>query len=95
MSDVLNISYLAVGSPIILTLGAEKEEVLQGPTTLLGTARWKKDGLEIKRELEMGGGVKDMIGVDDAGNLIVKREIDLMGRTVKGTLVYRRKTGTE
>jgi len=40
----------------------------------------------------MGGGVKDKISVNEEGNLVFKREIDLMGRTVKGTLVYQRKS---
>ena len=37
-------------------------------------------------------GVKDMISVREDGRLIVKREIDLMNRNVKGTLVYQRKS---
>jgi hypothetical protein len=77
---------------LVLTLDAAKEEVLQGNATVLGTAKWKKEGLEIKRETEMGGSVKDLISVDDDGKLIVQREVDLMGRNVDGTLVFRRKT---
>ncbi len=75
---------------LILTLGAGKEEVLQGGVTFLGTAKWTNNGLGINREMEMGGGVKDMISVNDQGHLVLKREVDLMGRTVKGTLVYQR-----
>ena len=77
---------------LILTLGAGKEEVLQGGVILLGTAKWTKDGIEINREMEMGGGVKDKIGLNEEGDLVLKREIDLMNRTVKGTLVYQRKS---
>jgi hypothetical protein len=77
---------------LILTLGASKESVLQAGTTLLGTAKWTKDGIEINREMEMGGGVKDEISLNEEGNLVLKREIDLMGRTVKGTMVFQRKS---
>jgi hypothetical protein len=80
---------------LVLTLGANEEEIGYGPATLFGTARWKKDGLEIERETEMGSGVKDVISVDQDGKLIVKREVDLMNRNVKGTLVYQRKSGAE
>jgi hypothetical protein len=75
-----------------LTLGADEAEFYQGGATILGTARWRKDGLEIKRELDMGGGVKDKIRVDETGTMIVEREIDLPRGSVKGTLVYKRGT---
>jgi hypothetical protein len=35
------------GNLLILTLGAPKEMVTLGEATLLCTARWKKDGIEI------------------------------------------------
>jgi len=76
---------------LVLELGADEVEVLQGNATLFGSARWKKEGLEIEREAEMGAGVKDKISVDEAGRLIIEREIDLMARGVDGTLVYARK----
>jgi hypothetical protein len=77
---------------LILTLGAPKERVLQGGATLLGTAKWTKNGIEVNREMEMGGGIKDQFGLNEEGKLVLKREIDLMGRIVKGTLVYQRKS---
>ena len=80
-----------VANVLLLTLGAEKERVLQGGAVLMGTAKWTKNGIEVNRETEAGGGVKDSFSLDEAGNLVVRREIDLMGRTVKGTLLYQRK----
>lgn len=76
-----------------LTFGADKEEILQAGATLWGSARWTKEGIEIKREMEMRGGVKDLLDLDEEGNLVLEREIDLMGRTVKGTLLYQRDAG--
>ena len=76
---------------LLLTLGAGKEEILQGGVTLLGAAKWTKNGIEVDREMKMGGGVKDSFSLDDSGNLVLRREIDLMGQTVKGTLLYQRK----
>jgi hypothetical protein len=81
------------GSVLILTLGVEKERTVQGGVILLGSAKWTKDGIEIKRETEMGPGVKDKISLDETGRLIIKRDVDLMGRSVDGTLVYQRKSG--
>jgi hypothetical protein len=77
---------------LVLTLGAEKEKTFQGGATFFATAKWTKSGLDINREMEMGGGVKDKVSVNEDGNLVLKREIDLMGRNVKGTLVYQRKS---
>ena len=77
---------------LVLTLGAGRENILQGETTFFATAKWTKNGIEINREVEMGGGVKDEVSVNEDGNLILKQEIDLMGRNVKGTLVYQRKS---
>jgi hypothetical protein len=76
---------------LVLTLGAGREKVLQGETTFFATAKWTKNGIEINREVEMGGGVRDEVSVNEDGNLVLKREIDLLGRNVKGTLVYHRK----
>jgi hypothetical protein len=72
-------------------LGAESERILQGGATILGKAKWTKDGLEIRRELELGPGIKDKISLNQEGKLILKREIELMGGAVKGTLVFERK----
>ncbi len=81
------------GTLLILTLGAEKERMIQGGTVILGSAEWRKDGLKVKRETEMGPGVTDRITVDGSGRLLLKREVELMGRSVDGTLVFQRKSG--
>jgi hypothetical protein len=79
------------GNGFLLSLGAESERILQGGATILGKAKWTKDGVEIQRGLELGPGIKDKISLNDEGKLILKREIELMGGAVKGTLVYQRK----
>ena len=80
------------GKVLRLALGGTEENILQGETTLIGTASWTKDGIEIKRELErVGIGVRDRISVTEAGQLVLKREVELMGRSVRGTLVFQRK----
>ena len=81
-----------VGNITSLTLGAREEKLRVGEATLEATARWTQEGIEINREMEMGGGIRDRIGLDESGNLIVKREVDLMSQSEKGTLVYRRKS---
>jgi len=81
----------AAANVLVLNLGAGKEEVLHGGLALLAEARWTKNGIEIDRETGQAGGIKDRFNLDENGNLILKREIDLMGRSVKGTLVYQRK----
>ena len=78
---------------LILTLGADKERIVQGGAALLSAAKWTKDGVAIERESEVGGGIKDKISLNEAGDLVLEREIDLMGRSVKGTMIYRRKPG--
>ena len=78
---------------VILTLGAEKDKMVQGGTLLFGSAKWTKKGIEVKRETEMGPGIKDQITLDESGRLLVKRDVNLMGRSVNGTLVYQRKSG--
>lgn len=78
---------------LILTLGAEKDKMVQGGTLLIGSAKWTKKGIEVKRETEMGPGIKDEITLDESGRLLVKRDVNLMGRSVNGTLVYQRKSG--
>ena len=75
----------------VLNLGAEKEDLFQGGAKLLGTAKWTKDGIELKREMEMGGGIKDSFSLNESGALVLRREIDLMRQSVKGELVYVRK----
>lgn len=75
---------------LIMTLGSERAEVDRGGVTLLATAKWTARGIEITRELRRGGSVKDKISLDEEGNLVLEREIDLMTRSVEGTLVYRR-----
>lgn len=76
----------------VLNLGAEKEDIFQGGAKLLGTARWTKAGIEIKRELEMGGGIKDSFSLNESGSLVLRREVDMMRQSVKGELVYVRKS---
>lgn len=76
---------------LVLTLGAEKERFIQGGATLMGEAKWTKKGIEISRTLDAGPGIQDKFHIDDQGNLILEREIDLMGRSVKGTLLYRKR----
>ncbi len=75
---------------LVLPLGAGREDILQDGVTLFGSAKWTEKGIEISRELRQGGGVRDKISINEAGDLILVREIDLMGRGVDGTLVYRR-----
>lgn len=75
----------------VLNLGAEKKDLFQGGAKLLGTARWTKDGIEIKREIEMGAAIKDRFSLNESGALVLTREVDLMMQSVKGDLVYVRK----
>ncbi len=77
---------------LVLTLGAGKEEIRQGGVMFEASAKWTKSGLKIDREMEIGGGVEDKVSVNEEGNLVFNREINLMGRTVKGILVYQRKS---
>jgi hypothetical protein len=79
------------GAALLLTLGAEEEKVVLGGATVLGTAKWTKSGIEIKREIELGGGVEDELSLNEQGNLVLKREVHLMGGGVEGILVYRRR----
>jgi hypothetical protein len=84
----------ASSNVLILGFGAEREEVSQGDVQLYASARWLKRGIEIRRDLERTGGVKDEFSLDEDGNLVLKREIDLMAGRVDGELVYRRKSGS-
>ncbi len=83
----------ASATVLMLTFGAERETVVQGQARLLASAKWLKKGIEIKREMERGGGVKDQFSLDEEGNLVLEREIDLMAGSVRGKLLYRRKAG--
>ena len=74
-----------------MTLGADKEKAFLSGATVMETAKWTKSGIEIKREIELGGGVEDQLTLDDQGNLVLKREIQFRGGAAKGILVYRRK----
>ena len=79
------------GTPLLLTIGADEDKVILAGASVMGTARWTKNGIEIKREIELGGGVEDQIRLDEEGNLILRREVHLLGGGVEGTLLYRRK----
>lgn len=79
------------GRVLLMTIGADKEKVVVAGAPVLGTARWTKNGIEIKREIEVGGGVEDELSLGENDTLVLKREVHLMGGGVKGTLVYRRK----
>ena len=81
----------STGAAILMTLGADKEKVFLSGATVVETAKWTKNGIEIKREIELGGGVEDHFTLDDQGNLVLKREIQFRGGAAKGILVYRRK----
>lgn len=76
---------------LILTFGSESERFVQGGATLLGQAKWTKTGLEISRTLDAGPGINDKLRIDEQGSLLLEREVDLMGRSIKGTLLYRKK----
>ena len=41
---------------------------------------------------QRGQGVRDRLQVNQEGNLVLKREISLASRSVKGTLVYVRES---
>ena len=81
----------STGAAFLMSLGAEKEKTFLSGATVMETARWTKNGIEIKREIELGGGVEDRLALDDQGNLILKREVQFRGGAAKGILVYRRK----
>jgi hypothetical protein len=81
-------------APLRMALGADEISVTQDGSEYFGKAEWTDEGLIIQRKVDMGGGVRDKMKVDDQGHLVVEREIDAMrGGKVKGTLVYRRGEG--
>jgi hypothetical protein len=82
----------ADGVPLVLPLSGEEQSVVRGEAEYFAAAGWTDEGLLIERKVDGGGRVTDKIQVDQAGRLVVEREIDaLRGGTVKGTLVYERK----
>ena len=80
------------GNALVLTFGVTGEEIQRGGVTLLTTVKWAEKGIEIRRELRQGGAVWDQISLNENGNLVLEREIDLLGQRVTGTLVYQRKS---
>ena len=75
---------------VVLTLGADPEPMVQQGATLMGQAKWTKKGIEISRTLAPGPAIKDKLHLDEEGNLVLERKVELMGRSVEGTLLYRR-----
>jgi len=80
------------GNALVLTFGVTGEEIQRGGVTLLTTAKWAEKGIEIRRELRQGGAVIDQISLNENGDIVLEREIDLLGQRVAGTLVYQRKS---
>lgn len=76
---------------LVLTFGGQETTVNLGEVEYFAGAEWTSEGLIIERKVDMGGGVKDKMKVDDEGRLLVEREIDT-GRAgkVSGTLIYRK-----
>jgi len=76
---------------LVLTFGGQETTVNLGEVEYFAGAEWTSEGLIIERKVDMGGGVKDKMKVDDEGRLVVEREIDT-GRAgkVSGTLIYRK-----
>lgn len=79
------------GVAFLMTLGADRRNAFVSGATVMEEAHWTKNGIQIKREIELSGGVEDQLSLDDQGNLLLKRETQFRGGAVKGTLVYRRK----
>lgn len=75
---------------ISVGLDAEKEDFIQAGVKILGSAKWKKEGVELTREADPAGAIKDTFSLTADGDLVLQREVDLRSRSVKGTLVYRR-----
>jgi hypothetical protein len=75
-----------------LTLGADESEFIHGGMSVSARAKWTKRGIEIERVID-GGKVKDELSIDEEGRLSFKREVEVMGRHVDGTLVYSRAGG--
>ena len=71
-------------------LGAEEESFMQGELRFFARARWMKKGLVVEKEVDEGFAVEDEISLDGDGRLVMNRKVHLMGRSVEGTLVYRR-----
>lgn len=74
--------------PLLVPFGSEAEQVTQNGVTLNATADWTKDGIEVYRQMQRGQGVRDRYQLGQDGRLLLKREIMLMGRSAKATLVY-------
>jgi hypothetical protein len=73
-----------------VALDAEKEDLIQAGLKVLGSAKWKKEGVELTREFEPAGSLKDTFSLKEDGALALQREVNLRGRSVKGTLIFRR-----
>jgi hypothetical protein len=78
---------------LVLTFGADSQELALGEASLFGSARWLKRGIEIRRTVERAGGVKDEFSLGEDGKLILDRTVDLMAGSAEAKLVYRRKSG--
>ena len=83
----------AASTVLVLTFGAESEELPLGDSSLFASARWLKRGIEIKRAVERAGGVKDEFSLDEQGRLVLDRTVDLMAGNAEARLVFRRKSG--
>ena len=79
-----------VTSVTSLALDAEKEDLIQAGVRILGSAKWKKEGVELTREIEPAGSLEDTFILNDDGSLTLRREVSLRGRSVNGTLVFRK-----
>jgi hypothetical protein len=76
--------------PLLVSFGSEAEQITQNGVTLNATADWTKDGIEVYRQMQRGQGVRDRYQLGQDGRLLLKREIMLMGRSAKATLVYQK-----
>ena len=73
---------------LVLSLGADEETIVQQGLSLLAEADWTKDGIEIRREMELGARIQDTFAVDGDGRLLLTREVEFPMRKVKAVLVY-------
>lgn len=78
------------GQPLRLELGADETASWLGSAEFFAKAEWTAEGLIIQRKVDGGGGVRDIMRVDDEGRLVVEREIDTGRLKVKGVLRYRK-----
>ena len=80
------------GTPLALELDHDPVPVFDGTGEIQASAKWTKRGLEIFRKVPNGGEVLDRYQVDEAGLLVLRREVTMMeGRPpIRVKLVYRR-----